>query len=90
VNLTELYLSENGIEKIENLEQNIKVETLDVAKNRIKVIENIDKLTEMEEFWVSFVFLVTLTILKLNSQSGQRQRNLQLEVHRRTESKYEA
>lgn len=53
VNLTELYLSENGIEKLENLDQNVKIETLDVAKNRIKIIENIGHLSEMEEFWVS-------------------------------------
>lgn len=52
MNLTELYLSENGIEKIENLELLVKIETLDVAKNRIKLIENVSTLTEMEEFWV--------------------------------------
>lgn len=53
MNLTELYLSENGIEKIENLELLVKIETLDVAKNRIKLIENVSTLTEMEEFWVN-------------------------------------
>lgn len=53
MNLTELYLSENGIEKIENLELLVKIETLDVAKNRIKLIENVSTLTKMEEFWVN-------------------------------------
>jgi protein phosphatase 1 regulatory subunit 7 len=54
--LTELYLSENGIEIIENLDANTKLETLDVAKNRIKCIENVSHLEVMDEFWVSYTF----------------------------------
>jgi Leucine-rich repeat (LRR) protein len=65
VNLTELYLSENGIEKIENLEHNTKVETLDIAKNRIKLIENIGKLTEMDEFWVRSLRILVLFVILL-------------------------
>lgn len=54
-NLTELYISENGIETIENLDQNTQIETLDLAKNRIKKIENISHLTNLEDLWVSFL-----------------------------------
>ena len=53
VNLTELYLSENGIEKIEHLDSNTKLETLGVTKNRIKMIENVGHLESMEEFWAN-------------------------------------
>jgi protein phosphatase 1 regulatory subunit 7 len=51
--LTELYLSENGIEKIENLESNRKLDTLDLAKNRIKKIEGINHLEELQELWLN-------------------------------------
>lgn len=33
-----------------------KLTTLDIAANRIKMIENISHLTELQEFWVSVVF----------------------------------
>lgn len=52
VNLTDLYVSENGIEKIEGLENNKLIQTLDVAKNRITIIENVEHLVNLEEFWV--------------------------------------
>lgn len=52
-NLSELYLSENGIEQIEGLENNTKLETLDLAKNRIKKIENVSHLKDMTEFWIN-------------------------------------
>lgn len=97
VNLRELYLSHNGIEVIEGLENNVsyrkynrpflkgleampnirpcacsakhvttksdlpkncclplqkKLTTLDIAANRVKKIENISHLTELQEFWV--------------------------------------
>lgn len=54
VNLTELYISENGIERIENLAENKALETLDLAKNRVKVLENLDHLACLEELWVGF------------------------------------
>lgn len=37
---------------MENLENNIKLETLDIAKNHIKEIKNISHLMDLEEFWV--------------------------------------
>lgn len=33
-----------------------KLTTLDIAANRIKKIENINHLTELQEFWVSVMF----------------------------------
>ncbi|XP_041125610.1 protein phosphatase 1 regulatory subunit 7-like isoform X2 [Polyodon spathula] len=53
MNLRELYLSHNGIEVIEGLENNKKLTTLDIAANRIKKIENISHLTELQEFWMN-------------------------------------
>lgn len=52
--LTDLYLSENGIVKIQGLDNNKKLTTLDLAMNKITLIENVSHLTELEEFWVSF------------------------------------
>lgn len=52
-NLTELYLSENGIEHIEGFDSNTQLETLDLAKNRIKKIENVNHLKNMQEFWIN-------------------------------------
>lgn len=45
-------MSENGIEVIENLENNKSIETLDMAKNRLKSIDNVGHLQEMDELWV--------------------------------------
>uniref|UniRef100_A0A8C4VS37 Protein phosphatase 1 regulatory subunit 7 n=1 Tax=Gopherus evgoodei TaxID=1825980 RepID=A0A8C4VS37_9SAUR len=53
VNLRELYLSHNGIEVIEGLENNNKLTMLDIASNRIKKIENVSHLTELQEFWMN-------------------------------------
>uniref|UniRef100_A0A3Q2YYG9 Protein phosphatase 1 regulatory subunit 7 n=1 Tax=Hippocampus comes TaxID=109280 RepID=A0A3Q2YYG9_HIPCM len=53
VSLRELYLSHNGIEVIEGLENNKKLTTLDIAANRVKKIENISHLTELQEFWMN-------------------------------------
>ena len=53
MNLKELYLSENGIEVIENLDENKDIETLDLALNRIKSIENVGHMKELQEFWVN-------------------------------------
>ena len=45
-------MSHNGIQVLEGLDNNSKLKTLDMACNRIKKIENVDHLTELEEFWV--------------------------------------
>lgn len=46
-------MSENGIETIENLDKNTKLETLDLALNRVAKIENLNHLQELEELWVN-------------------------------------
>jgi protein phosphatase 1 regulatory subunit 7 len=69
--LTELYLSENGIEQIEGLEALVNLRVLDLAANRIKKIENIAHLQQLEEFWAndnqieSFEELNALKVLPL-------------------------
>lgn len=55
-NLEEIYLSHNGIKKLEGLENNKKLRVLDVANNFVKDVENIEHLSELEEFWVSWSF----------------------------------
>jgi protein phosphatase 1 regulatory subunit 7 len=52
VNLEELYVSHNLIEKLEGLENNTKLRTLDIANNRVSKLENISHLKLLEEFWV--------------------------------------
>ena len=70
-NLEELYLSHNGIEKIEGLENNVcfssrlimeswlfaqvKLRTLDIGNNFIAELENISHLSQLEELWVRFM-----------------------------------
>lgn len=53
VNLEQLYMSHNGINTLEGLDNNIKLQTLDLACNRIDKIQNISHLSKLEEFWVS-------------------------------------
>jgi protein phosphatase 1 regulatory subunit 7 len=57
--LEELYISHNGIAKIEGLAQNKRLRVLDVGNNRIEKIEGLEGLDELEEFWVrrSFTLL---------------------------------
>jgi protein phosphatase 1 regulatory subunit 7 len=54
--LEQLYLSENGLTKIEGLDRNLEISTLDLASNKIRVIENIRNLSKLEEFWVRRLF----------------------------------
>ncbi len=50
----ELYLSHNGVQKLEGLEHCLKLNTLDVGNNFIEKIEGIAHLGEtLEEFWVN-------------------------------------
>ena len=53
MHLEQLYLSHNGIQQIEGLDANVKLQTLDISGNRIKSIHNVAHLIELEEFWVS-------------------------------------
>ena len=49
--LEELYLSDNGLIKLEGLDHLCKLKVLDLANNKIERIENVDSLKELEEFW---------------------------------------
>lgn len=60
--MDQLYCSHNGIEVLEGLDNNVKLQTLDMAVNKIKKIENISHLTDLEEFWVSFFCILLLPI----------------------------
>jgi len=51
--LEELYISHNGIEKIEGIEKNTKLSILDLANNKIEKLENIHHLLALEEFWMN-------------------------------------
>ena len=56
--LEELYLSHNGISEISGLENCAGLKILDVGNNRIKVLEGLDSLTSLEEFWVCVISLI--------------------------------
>lgn len=50
--LEELYLSHNGIQKLEGLDKNLNLTTLDFAANQVTVIENVNHLKKLSQFWV--------------------------------------
>lgn len=52
-NLKELYLSHNGIKKIENLEGLDSLELLDLSGNFIRVVENVEHLTNLKDIWLN-------------------------------------
>ena len=63
--LEELYISENGIEEIESLDQNSKLKTLDLAMNKITDIRNVEHLNDLEELWVIlFAIMVKKKLFK--------------------------
>lgn len=68
INLEELYLSHNGLQKIEGLEANVKLTTLDVGGNRIEVIEGVDHLASLNEFWANDNQIAS--IVSLDAQLG--------------------
>ena len=53
VNLEELYLSHNGVLKIEGLDSLANLRILDLASNRISVLENVSHLENLEELWLN-------------------------------------
>lgn len=53
VDLEELYLAENKIEKVENLQTLKKLKTLDISFNYISRLENLEELPILEELWVT-------------------------------------
>jgi protein phosphatase 1 regulatory subunit 7 len=54
--LEELYMSHNGLTKIEGLEKNLKLTTIDFGANFISKLENIEHLSLLEEVWVFCAF----------------------------------
>jgi len=64
VNLEQLYLSHNGIEKIEGLGNNLKLTTLDIGTNFLTELENISHLSVLEELWLNNNKIETLNELE--------------------------
>ena len=50
-NLKQLYISSNGIEVLENLDQNVNLTTIDYAANKITKLDNLHTLDKITEFW---------------------------------------
>jgi len=51
VNLQELYLSHNGITRLEGLHTLVNLKILDISSNFITKLENLTSLRSLEEFW---------------------------------------
>ena len=52
--MEELYLSENGINVIEGIENNAKLTTLDLAYNKISTIPSLSYVPELQDLWVNY------------------------------------
>ncbi|KAG1750138.1 L domain-like protein [Suillus lakei] len=63
--LEELYLSHNGVERLEGLENNTMLRTLDVGANFVPAIENISHLVSLEELWLNNNKITDLRALEL-------------------------
>ena len=50
-NLEQLYISNNGIDVLENLDQNVNLTTIDFAANKITKLDNLQNLDKITEFW---------------------------------------
>lgn len=51
--LEELYLSHNGITKMEGLSTLVNLRVLDVASNKLTAIEDIENLSQLEDLWLN-------------------------------------
>lgn len=51
--MQELYLAENKIQRVENLEHLKRLETLDLSFNYLEVVENLAGLDSLQELWVN-------------------------------------
>ena len=54
MDLEEIYLQQNQIHKIEGFENNLKLQTLDIAVNKITKFENLDHLKDFRELWANW------------------------------------
>ena len=50
--IEKLFLNENKIHKIENLNQMSELRLLEIGSNKIKKIENLEENTKLEELWM--------------------------------------
>ena len=64
--LEQLYISHNGIEALENLDQNTSLTTIDLASNRISKLDNLKPLENIEEFWFNDNLVRILHLIKHN------------------------
>ncbi|CAN1288375.1 Protein phosphatase 1 regulatory inhibitor subunit PPP1R7 homolog [Linum perenne] len=53
VSLEELYLSHNGIEKMEGLSTLVNLRVLDVSSNKLSSVDDIQNLTKLEDLWLN-------------------------------------
>ncbi|KAK8939066.1 hypothetical protein KSP39_PZI010924 [Platanthera zijinensis] len=60
VALEELYLSHNGIAKMEGLSALENLRVLDVSSNKLTAIDDIEKLTRLEDLWLNDNQIVSL------------------------------
>lgn len=51
--LEELYLSHNGIARLEGLEPLTRLRVLDVSSNRVAAVEGLSTLTALEDLWLN-------------------------------------
>jgi protein phosphatase 1 regulatory subunit 7 len=49
--LKELYLSENRLKSIDNLNGNVQLTVLDISKNQIEHLDNLQLLVHLNELW---------------------------------------
>ena len=63
-NLEELYLSHNGVERIEGLQGLPNLRVLDLGSNRIKRIEGLEPLLKLRELWLNNNFISSFDDLK--------------------------
>ena len=49
--MKELYLSENRLKSIENLNGNVQLTVLDISKNQIEQLDNLQPLVHLNELW---------------------------------------
>lgn len=55
VNLEELYLQQNQIKSFAGLHNNLKLDTLDLAVNKLEVFEHLDHLSStLKELWLNW------------------------------------
>ncbi|WMV29415.1 hypothetical protein MTR67_022800 [Solanum verrucosum] len=77
VALEELYLSHNGIVKMEGLSTLVNLRVLDVSANKLTEINDIENLTKLEDLWLNDNNIASLEGLEEAVTDGQTQANAQ-------------